>query len=512
MTAVDNKPDGPASRRQFLLVGAVFLLTRLVVLPFPQPASDTEIYAAYAFEQEAARREGVSFYEYHAREVERRAGEARAAGRLTGSIDEYKDVEYPPLAVAVLRLPLLWMGERPSGWPCPWSFVTGYGFAYRVGLTAVDAALLVLVVVLVRRLFAHESGREQTQRVLVYLLGTTILWSVLYDRLDLGLAFLIVLALLLLFSRLHYAWSFAVLALAINFKLVPLVLAPVWIVGSLPADRRWDFCRPRGLALLGARAAVLAVMVVSCFLPFYLSDGNRCLAFLDYHRGRGLEVGSVWGSLPLALQGLGHPVGVNFAHGCMNLRSSLGPVLVALAPWLSAGVLLAATALLLLDARGLAARREAGCSDRATLAQLHPGTFLCYTLLFLMLFIAANKVFSPQYLLWLVPLVCLIPFGRRGRLRFLGTFLLMCVLTTVVFPYLFIWDLVSPGGPPTVPPTIKDPTARLGGVLVIRNLLFVGLTAALAFQILRRARIPAGDRPGSAEASGGSGEAVYFVT
>jgi hypothetical protein len=124
--------------------------------------------------------------------------------------------------------------------------------------------------------------------------------------------------------------------------------------------------------------------------------------------------------------------------------------------------------------------RQGGCPADATLAQLDPGTFAGYSLLFLMLFIATNKVFSPQYLLWLAPLVCLIPFRGRRRSLFVWTFLLVCVLTTILFPFLFLADLVGPGAAETVPLTINDPTPRLATLLVIRNLLFLAATGLLA--------------------------------
>src|SRR5262249_15830479 len=144
-----------------------------------------------------------------------------------------------------------------------------------------------------------------------------------------------------LLSRRHYAWSFAVLALAINFKLVPLVLAPVWVLGAFPIDRARAVFTPAALLALGARAALLAALVLGGFLPFYLPDGPRCLSFLTYHRARGLEIGSVLGSLPLALQPLGQPVAVAYSYGSINVRSAISPVLVALAPWLTVILLLA---------------------------------------------------------------------------------------------------------------------------------------------------------------------------
>jgi hypothetical protein len=498
MICTDAWSSKPTSGLPLLLIGLVFVVSRLAVLPLPLPESDVGIYARYAWEQAAAERRGVPFYEFHAGEVERQEEDARAAGVLAASIDEYKDVEYPPLALAVMRLPTLWMGREAGESGMPRSFEMRYYLTFRASMVVIDGVLFLLLAALVRRLFSGEGKGERGQRLLLYTACTLVLWHLLYDRLDLLLTALTVLALALLIGRRHYGWSFAVLAGAILFKLVPVVLVPLWVVGSMPAGQPLKFSRPQVLARLGARVSLLLALVVVGFLPFYFRDGERCLGFLTYHRARPLEIGSLYSSLPLAVWPLGFPLRVSHSYGSVNLHSSLTPTLVALSPWVTAGVLLATTVLLLVDFRRLSAlsansalpsllpEGRAAEGEGVTLAHLHPVPTLSYALLLLMLFIAANKVFSTQYLLWLAPLVALVPLGPRGRRLFTWTFLLVCVLSTILVPFLFVSDLIDPIKPPSQPPTLKTPTARLAILLVIRNLLFLALVAGLASHLLRR--------------------------
>jgi hypothetical protein len=503
MAGVPGGSSRQSSRPPLLLIGVLFVVSRLLVLPLQQPASEVSLYAQYAWEQDGASRTGVSFYELHAQAVQQQIEDARSSGDTPASLEEYKTVEYPPLALAVMRLPLLWMHGRPADGGLTPAFRAAYRTAYQRGMAVVDALLFALLLVLVSRFFAQESSMEQTGRLLAYVASTSALWLLLYDRQDLLLSLTMLLALVLLFSRLHYAWSFAVLALAVNFRLVPVVLAPVWIVGSLPGGERFSFLRPRVLAGLAVRTAVLLGLVAGCFLPFYLSEGSRCLGFLAYHQARGLEIGSLYSSLVMALQPLGLATHVYYSYGGINLGSSLSPVLAAVAPWLTAGLLLAATALLLAHGRQLA-RGGSGALAGGRLAHLHPLTFVCYTLLFLMLFIIANKVFSPQYLLWLAPLVVLVPMRRGGRRLFLWGFVLICALSTVAFPFLFMSDLVDQASARPIPFwTFKGPTVRVAVILGIRNGLLLGLAACLAVHLFRRARAPlAGPAPA------GSGERV----
>src|SRR5262249_17752130 len=185
---------------------------------------------------------------------------------------------------------------------------------------------------------------------------------------------------------------------AVHFKVVPVVLAPVWVVGAMPAGQPLKPWRPRVLTGLALRGGLLLALIVVGFVPFYLGAGEHSLDFLRYHRARPIEIDSLYSTLALALRPLVSPVTVDYSYGSINVHSPLTPALVALAPWLTAGTLGGATVVLVLHFR-----QAAGPAD-ATLAQAQPRLFVGYTLQFLMLFIAANKVFSPQYLLWLAPL------------------------------------------------------------------------------------------------------------
>ena len=482
MTGEDEEGGRRTAAAWYVLIVGTFLVSRLLILPFTQPTSDVGIYAEYAQEIETAAREGRSFNELHAAAREH----SKAAGRLAGAGEEYRDVEYPPLAIEVLRLPLFWM--RQPATDAPADFAAVYAVAYRRGLAIVDVLLFGTIVWLVRRLYPRESPPQQARRLLFYVAGTLALWHLLYDRLDLIQALAVTLALALLVGRRHYAWSFAVLALAINFKLVPLVLAPVWVVGSLPAELPLAVSL-RTAGRLGARALLLTVLTFGALLPFFFRAGSDCLGFLRYHRARGLEVESVWSCLPLALEAFGQPVEVAYSYGSVNVSSPLTPLLTGLAPITTGALLLAGTVVLLVRARQMAsAEKQPGSA--ATLAQRVPAEFAAYTLLILMLFVATNKVFSPQYLLWLLPLAALVPFEGRARGAFLAGFLLVCLLSTVLMPFLFVFDLLDARSA-GVAPVFHPLTARFVIVLLVRNVLFLVWTACLALGLARRALMSA---------------------
>src|SRR5206468_2762883 len=102
-----------------------------------------------------------------------------------------------------------------------------------------------------------------------------------------------------------------------------------------------------GFVILALRSCLLLLLIVACFLPFYLFAGQPTLGFLRYHRDRGLEIGSLYGSLALAMQALGYPIRVEYSYGSINLRSDVAATLVRLAPALTIGALAAVSLLLL---------------------------------------------------------------------------------------------------------------------------------------------------------------------
>jgi hypothetical protein len=471
-----------------VLLIAAFALTRLLIFSFTLPRSDiTEIYAEYVRQYQLSARQGVPFYEFHERLIHDRSERLKAEGKPPIA-PEYRRVEYPPLAITCIILPAQTMDRLPPDGTFPRPLLAQYVRSFHLLMFAADVFAFVLVVLLVRNLFPEEGEGRKATRVLVYILGTLLLTPLLYNHLDLMQAALIVFALVLLLSEAHYGVSFLVLALAINFKLVPLILAPIWVAGSLPASL---FRGASGKALvfrvsrvLVLRSLFLLFLVVGLFLPFYLWQGEGTLGFFAYHRERGLEIESVYSSLLMGLHALGEPIWVYFGHGGFNLASPLAPLLATISFVLMGGLLLAATALLLATLPRLEVGHEGAGPEGETLGQRHPRIFAAYTLLFLMIFMVTSKVFSPQYVLWLLPLAPLVSLAGGKRL-FLGTILLVWALTSLIFPYLFFTQIVGQFARPDDPATATGPTLLGASVLAIRNLLLIGLTVVLAIHLYR---------------------------
>jgi hypothetical protein len=468
----DDQPR--RNRRAWWLVALVLVASRLVVFFLASPISGLYPYYLWVQEFQAAVTHGVDFYTYHEQRAQQQIDQRRRQGR--GDLhEESRYLEYPPLALVAILLPGAVVGPLPEDEPFPddqmWRYVT----AYRLEMLLFDLLAFAVVAVMMRRLYPEETPAEQAERLIVYLLATAALGPLLYNRLDIAMAGLVVLALALLVCGATF-WSMLVLALAIHFKLIPLVLTPWWALGTCAAN--WPK-RPVTFARFVLppleRLVLLAALVVALFIPFWLLGGARTLGFLAFHQERGVEVESTYGVLLMALRPFGYPIEVIERHGAFDLISPLSPGCVHLAGVVAAALLTVAGGLLLwaLLRRPQEDARET--TPARTLAQAHPRLFVAHTLLVLMLVVAANKVFSPQYLLWLAPLVALAPFARRSRRVLMWSFVGLCLLTTLIFPILFYKHIVGLVSPVTVPPCFNGPTTLGLVVLGARNLLLLVL-------------------------------------
>ena len=281
----------------------------------------------------------------------------------------YRDVfvEYPPGAFAVF-LP-------------PTAFGAGhYNAAFKALMALCGAETIVLAA-----LALAELG---TSRLRVYAatallaLAPIALGPISLNTYDAWPALLTVGALFLLLRR-RELWAFALLGLAVSAKVYPLVLVPLACVVV------WRRAGPRRTAVaLGALVVVAAAVVV----PFAAYDLDGVASSFRAQASRGLQVESFGASLLLVLDRLGlYDAEVVRTTGVAgrNLDGSLPDAIAAATLVLEAA---AVAAVWLLYARARDARAQLPVACAAAVAG----------------FLAFTKVFSPQYLVWLVPLVVLV--------------------------------------------------------------------------------------------------------
>ncbi|HYH67874.1 MAG TPA: hypothetical protein VD866_24465, partial [Urbifossiella sp.] len=318
--------------------------------------------------------------------------------------------------------------------------------------------------------YPDESTPARVGRLALYVLFTSSVGAILYDRQDpvVGLAALLALWAL---SAGRPRVGYAVLVLGAAYKLVPVLLLPVWVFAAAAArpGRFW-----RGVVV---EAMIAGAMLASWpALTYLLGGGERGFGFLKYHSARGLQLEApiAW---PVFL--LDPAARVDAGYGSYNVTGALAARGAELARWL---MLLSVPLTVGIAARGF--RRAAGSTDHAALVP----HVVASALLVWFAFIAANKVGSPQYLHWVMPLVPLLPLRSRAERRWAALVLLAGGLTTLIFPCFYQWTFGERLA--TEPATWAGPNAATLFLLAARSVTIITITAWLGWLVWRRPHVP----------------------
>jgi predicted membrane-bound dolichyl-phosphate-mannose-protein mannosyltransferase len=204
------------------------------------------------------------------------------------------------------------------------------------------------------------------------------------------------------------------LALAILAKVYPLVLVPLALALVY---------RERGRREAVICLSLLVGVVVLVVLPFAALAPSGVLDAVVRQVNRPLQIESLGAAaLFVAHAVVGLPVQVVSNFGSQNLAGAL-PDTLAILESLALGILLIATWTWYV---------QRGAPDREVFLRCAAVSVAAY--------IALGKVLSPQYLVWMIPIVPLVA-GRRGAIGS-GLLVAACLLTQAYFP-LHYFDLVD---------------------------------------------------------------------
>lgn len=341
--------------------------------------------------------------------------------------------EYPPGALLLFIAPFLVGG-------------VAYSTPFQVEMAIFDAATLAVVFAFARRLWPGNTARH----VLVaagYLIATAALHPVLYWRYDLAPAALTVVALYLATTG-RESFGAIVLGIAGAVKLWPLAVAPFWI-GAAERRKGWRGAL-RDAGWISGGAAVLA-------LPFLQRAGLGVLGFLRYQTERTLQVESVGANLALLLDAAGvSSTRVTYDHGAFNVHGGSATALLAASRIVVLVLTLAPQAIAL-------RRRPDTAMSMRTWVDVATATVLGLLL--------GASVFSPQFMLWIVPLLVLA--GNGG----VALAVVAAALTTALYPSLYD------------PLVLRQPPGYAIALtcLSLRNLLLAAAYVAIVRRLMRDA-------------------------
>ncbi len=311
---------------------------------------------------------------------------------LGGSIP-YLDfkVEYPPLALAPMILPLL---APPSGG------IDDLGYIWRFAL--IQGALAAAGGWLLYR----ATGRSRSTLVLwTVLVG--LAWASVALRYDLWPVLCVFVAVLVV-DR-HPGAAGVALGLGTMLKLYPLALLPVLGAYALAGRDRAGFLR----LVVGCASVVILVMWAAWVLA-----GPASLQWLVYQHERGLQIESLGAGVVLGLHlFLGQSVDVGNAFGSIQVQAPGSDLLVAASPVVLVVLLGIVTAV-----AAMRFRRDHARLGRVPICSVGLASAAAVAVL-----LVSSKVLSVQYVTWLLPFSIFL----SPRLRWL--LLAVTALSTAIY-------------------------------------------------------------------------------
>jgi hypothetical protein len=373
------RPEGRDGRQRGahvdLLVVGLWLLTRAVLLVI---SLNPRLYSAAVFGD-------VRFY---AAKVER---------MLQGELP-YRDVaiEYPPGSVPFTIVPALVGGTG-----------AGYRLAFACEMLLVDAVGLWAAT---RLASVVDHGRRRIP--LAYVLAIVAMGPLLLLRFDLVPAVCVLLAAAMAAEG-RPGWAAAALGYGTAAKIFPGVLAPLLVLGLVPA-LGWR------RSLLRTVPPFLAGFGLTVAPALLLSVGGTADSVL-FHVQRGVQIESLWANAIGLLDVLGvlQARTVN-GFGAYDLSSSVSGAAKLLSGVATLAALAAAAWLV-----WRRARRDGGLGPADWAAAFTVGVFA---------FVLPTRVLSPQYLVWLCAPMAALAAGLAGR-RALWVLVAAAAVSQVIFPF-----------------------------------------------------------------------------
>lgn len=316
---------------------------------------------------------------------------------------DWGDWEYPPAAYLFLFIPRLFAGT-PEGYQAAFIILTFVFFM--IGLWC-SAAL------------AKLYGGSGYLAMLIYSVTMFLMLEFLLDRYDIFPMVITMVSIYCLLTK-RYVLAFVLLSVATLTKLYPGVLFPIYLIPLL-VDREWKTAAIGTLAFVG-----LALVAI---IPLLIA-GSDILMFVTYHSDRPLEIESVAASFISVASMLGlTDTSVLFSYGSDNLVGALPD---AVFPFMMPITIILLLVLYAAYTAGLLRLKKGGNNTEQKKTLL----FILVSFFAVAVFISAGKVFSGQYMVWLIsflPLMLVLMQDRIHMRNLFSLFVLAEILTQLNF-------------------------------------------------------------------------------
>jgi len=309
--------------------------------------------------------------------------------------------EYPPFALVFMFIP---------------RFFASTPFTYNIAYVVEVFIFFMIGLIFISKL-AARFNKDEKKAMLAYSVLMLLMFQFVVDRYDI---FPVVITLISFycFTTKRYVWAFALLSIATLTKLYPAVLFPVFLIPFL-MDRKWMD------VLKGT--AVFVITALAIVVPILLIEPDMIMNFLEYHADRPLHIESTAASFiyPFAMIGM-TDVWIEYSFGSDNL---LGAWPDAIAPLLSPLMVLLIFISYAMFTYLYKKNEDQGERD------LLLGIAILVALMIFMIF---GKVFSSQYIMWIIPpigFMFMVSISEKEKKNILVLAVLAIIVTQINFAY-----------------------------------------------------------------------------
>jgi hypothetical protein len=225
--------------------------------------------------------------------------------------------------------------------------------------------------------------------MLIYTVLLLLMFTFVADRYDIFPAIITLLSFYCLVTK-RYVLAFVLLSIASMTKLYPAVLFPIYLIPFFLNRDVWNVWK-------GTFAFITTVFII--LLPFFFIGSGDALYFVSYQMDRPLMIESMTGSFIHLASFFGlTDVDIFFSHGTYNMSGQWPDTIAPYLLYLLGAVLVVIYAQYIRMLHGLRKYKRDNENDRMIIL----GGTVMFSLL---AFILAGKVFSPQYIIWILPFI-----------------------------------------------------------------------------------------------------------